>query len=379
MYIPSFGRGGIERFVLNAAEELVSRDIQTDLLLRTTSPMLESLPEEVRIIRMQSGDRIEPVVGALVTSHVTNAAVSLWDYVQYLRHESPTLLLSLQTNPFALLGARLAQTDATVVIRESNTPSVAVEDPQHLAGKLAPLAKRFTYTRADHIVSVSADAGSDIAQMLDIDPERVVTIYNPTYTDRLTNLAEESISHSWFKDDRPIILSAGRFSDQKDFETLIRAFAQVVDNQDARLVLLGDGANRTELESLVTQLGIEEQVDFLGFKNNPYKYMRQADLFVLSSHYEGLPNVLIEALGVGTPVVATDCPSGPREILLDGRGGELVPVGDVSEMANAITSTLTNPDTAANKLETARAHLNRFTPEKAVDEYLSLAGHTDAG
>lgn len=377
MYIPSFGRGGIERFVLNISEELTDRGIRTDVLVRTTSPLLDDLPSDVRLVEMTTRQAIDSLVHHVITPHIANGILSLPDYVWYLRRADPTLVISLQVNPFAYLGTRLAGSDTTLVVRESNTPSVATEDTDHRLGKLAPFAKRLTYPRADHVVSVSADAGDDIAEMLDLARDRITTIYNPTYTDRLERLAEADIDHQWFEEDVPVVCSVGRFSDQKDFETLVRAMARVRDEVDARMLLVGDGRNREAIESLVADLGIADHVDFTGYRTNPYPYMAGADVFVLSSYYEGLPNVLIEAIGVGTPAIATDCPSGPREILCDGDAGTLVPAEDVDAMVAAIRQYLEYPERAQSDLEIARDGLDRFTPEAATDQYLSLAKSGD--
>ncbi|MEA5388463.1 glycosyltransferase [Haloarculaceae archaeon H-GB2-1] len=186
-------------------------------------------------------------------------------------------------------------------------------------------------------------------------------------------LADESPNHPWFDERDPVIVSVGRFSDQKDFETLVRAFGTVRERTDAKLVLVGDGPNRERLERLTDSLGLADAVDFVGYRDNPYPYMAAGDLFVLSSHYEGLPNVLIEAIGVGTPTVATDCPSGPREILLDGDGGYLVPVDNPDALADAMTTAIAEPEDAAERLERAREALDRFTPPRAAKAYLDLA------
>lgn len=372
-YIPSFERGGVERLVINLSRELVSQGHNVDLLVRETDPPIQQLEDAVSVVRLESLDSIDGLVHRALTPHVSNAVLSLPSYVGYLRKCCPDLLVSMQTSPFAVLGAILAHTETAVAVRESNTPSAATSNSAHVVGRLAPLAKRLTYPRADHVLAVSRDAADDIAEYIGMPHDEITVIYNPTYNDTIVDSARESVEHPWFDDDVPIVTSVGRFSDQKDFETLLRAFAHVRKLREVRLVLVGDGTNRDRLETLATALGIKGNVAFVGYQKNPYKFMAGADLFVLSSYYEGLPNVLIEALGVGTPAIATDCPSGPREILLDGDGGDLVPVGDVDAMANAIKLYLDNPTYARNRLDTARGELDRFTPKRAAQKYLHLA------
>lgn len=371
-YIPSFERGGVERLIINLSRELVKQGVDVDVLVRETDPPIEQLDAAVTVVEFDSLKNMSNIVHGMLPPHVSNAVLSLPTYVWYLRCRNPNLLISMQTSPFAVLGAALAGMDTNVVVRESNTPSVATSTPTHRIGRFATTAKRLTYPMADHVIAVSEDAADDIAEHVGIARDKIKVIYNPTYNETIIERAQEPVGHPWFNEDIPIVLSVGRFSDQKDFETLIRAFARVLDQQPTRLVLVGDGKNRKRLEMLASDLGIEEDVIFLGYQQNPYKFMARSDLFVLSSKYEGLPNVLIEAIGVGLPAIATDCPSGPREILLDGNGGYLVAVGEVAPMANAIQECLNNRDQCMNRLDNAREALDRFTPERAASRYLEL-------
>ena len=194
-------------------------------------------------------------------------------------------------------------------------------------------------------------------------------VYNPVVSPGLEDEARQSISHPWFnRDGPPVILAVGRLTAAKDYPTLLRAFSMVYQKQPARLLILGDGKERAPLESMVRQLGLTENVQMPGFVVNPYAYMARARLLALSSRWEGLPGVLVEALACGTPVVSTDCKSGPREILENGRFGRLVPVGDPDALAAAILDTLqTIPDHALLK-----RRAEDFTLEKSVKEYLRV-------
>jgi len=182
----------------------------------------------------------------------------------------------------------------------------------------------------------------DLAQLMNVSRERITVIYNPSVVQaEVQAKAQAPLDHPWFKPDQPpVILAVGRLQVQKDYPTLIRAFALVRQTRPVRLLILGEGKERPLLEALVKELGLEQDVSLPGFVLNPYAYMARAALFVLSSRWEGLPTVLIEALCCGAPVVSTDCPSGPREILRDGQYGPLVPVGGVNALARAIETTL---------------------------------------
>jgi glycosyltransferase involved in cell wall biosynthesis len=197
--------------------------------------------------------------------------------------------------------------------------------------------------------------------------EKIKVIYNPVITPELFAKAEEPLDHPWFRPgEPPVVLGVGRLTQAKDFPTLIRAFALVRKERPARLMILGEGEERPKLEALVRELGLEEDVALPGFVGNPYKYIARAGVFVLSSAWEGLPTTLVEALALGTPVVSTNCKSGPEEILEEGRWGRLVPVGNIEELAKAIGESLSMP-----RLLNGGA-LDRFRVDIVVDRYLEV-------
>jgi glycosyltransferase involved in cell wall biosynthesis len=190
-------------------------------------------------------------------------------------------------------------------------------------------------------------------------------------TNDLDTLAGTPLGHPWFLPGQPpVVLAAGRLTRQKDFRTLLRAFARLVSGRDLRLVILGEGPDRGALTTEINALGLNDRVALPGFDDNPFRWMARARLFVLSSAWEGLPGVLIQALACGTPVVSTDCPSGPREVLDDGRFGPLVPVGDVAALAAAMERTLDDPMPAAALK--ARAACYRIAP--VTRQYLAALG-----
>jgi glycosyltransferase involved in cell wall biosynthesis len=202
--------------------------------------------------------------------------------------------------------------------------------------------------------------------------DRVVVIRNPVVTPAVDVLSREPVLHPWFRQTAiPVIMGAGRLTAQKDFPLLIRAVARVRKQRPCRLVILGQGELRGELEALAESLGIGSEVWLAGHVANPLAFMAKASVFVLSSIWEGSPNVLTEALAVGTPAVATDCPSGPREILGGGEFGPLVPVGDLPALADAILATLNNP-LPATVLRRAVAEYSSHTSARRYLEVLHL-------
>ena len=215
-----------------------------------------------------------------------------------------------------------------------------------LISKVTQLLYPRLYSQADHVIAVSEGAKQDIVQNTTLKPNDVSVIYNPVVTKELYAEAAQPVDHRWLNDDTiDVVLGAGRLAEQKDFETLIRAFEGVAEqNESARLLIVGTGSKEAQLRTLVSELGLEERAELVGYVDNLYAYMNAADVFVLSSKWEGFGIVLVEAMAVGTPVVSTDCPHGPNEILNNGEYGELVEIGDTEAMTDSIQKVLSNRD-----------------------------------
>jgi len=222
---------------------------------------------------------------------------------------------------------------------------------------------------ADAVIAVSHDVAEDIVRHTGLDRNQITTIYNPTVTPDLAEKAKLYVDHPWLTPGSPpVILGAGRLSPQKDFQTLIKAFARIRAVHPARLIILGEGKKRNQLQALAQSLGVGDDVALPGFVENPFAWMTRSSIFVLSSAWEGLPGVLIEALACGCPTVSTDCPGGAAEILANGLYGMLVPVGDDKALAEAILATLDTPPAP----ELLRKRAAQFSIEKAVNQYLEV-------
>jgi glycosyltransferase involved in cell wall biosynthesis len=329
-FLPSLAGGGAERAILNLATGFSERGVRTDLVLaRAEGPYLALVPPTVRVIDLKAS-RVFRSFGSLAA---------------YLRRERPRALLSAldHASVVAILAARTAGARTRVVISIQNTLGKEARDT--ISTKSILWLLRRLHHCADAIVAVSQGVAEDLVRTIDVPRGRVDVIYNPVITPTLMQVASERPSHSWFEDStHPIVLGVGRLAPQKNFQLLIDAFALVKrDYEDARLVILGEGPERRLLEERVHDHRLEGSVALPGFVDNPYACMARANVFVLSSDFEGLPTVLVESLALGTPVVATDCQSGPREILRGGILGDLVPVGNVCAMARAIARALTDP------------------------------------
>jgi glycosyltransferase involved in cell wall biosynthesis len=321
---------------------------------------LDQLPPSVRLIDLGAHRLIR----------------TLLPLTMYLRRERPGVLVSSMShaNLVALWAAALAQSRTPVVVTVHNTLSESTRHRGRFVGAVWARLLRTFYPWAASVVAVSHGAADDLVRTSGVVPDRVRVIYNPVITPGMLAVARQAPDHPWFGSGQPpVILGVGRLTRQKDFATLIRSFAELRRrSHSARLIILGEGEERPALEALADQLGVREDVALPGFRENALSYMAASAVFVLSSAWEGLPTVLIEALAAGTRVVATDCPSGPREILQGGRLGSLVPVGDVAALAGAIEGSLNAPRGAI-----PADALTPFTWNAAVDQYLCLIENTE--
>ncbi|MFC1495142.1 glycosyltransferase [Thermodesulfobacteriota bacterium] len=353
-FVSSMEGGGAQRVMLNLAQEISEKGYAVDLVLaRAEGPYLAQIPESVQLVDLK-------------TTRILNSLPALaW----YLRRKQPTAILSAinYVNIIALWARCLARVSTRVVVGEHSVSSYSAKYGTSWRDQLMPKLSYF-YRWADGIVAVSEEVRNDLAQITGIPCERIRVIYNPVIKQELRRKSRVPLEHPWFGNNQPpVLLAVGRLAEVKDFRTLIYAFAQVRQTRPVRLLILGEGECRSSLESLVRQLGLEEDVSMPGFVENPYAYMAQASIFVMSSRFEALPTVLIEALYLGLPLIATDCPGGTREILRDGKVGQLVPVGDSIAIAQAIENILNLPFSPPPQ-ETWRP----FKIDTIVNQYLDV-------
>lgn len=352
------GNGGVERMMANLMHAFVARGLKVDLLVtRAEGDHFAALPREVRLVDLK-------------TRHTTAAAPAV---AAYLRRERPRALLVVKDRAIrsAVKARQCAGVDTCLVGGLHTTLSAALEHKNRLSRWLRVRPMRTIYSHVDRIVTVSAGVARDTMALTSVAADKITVICNPVVTRELPALAAEPIDHPWFEEDEPpVILGAGRLTRQKDFATLIRAFAIVRRHTRCRLVILGDGGLRCDLNRLAQSLGVADALDMPGFTPNPFPYMRRAKLFALTSAWEGSPTVLVEALALGTPVVSTACPSGPDEILAAGRYGRLVPVGDAAAMALAMRATLDAPLPP----EILKSAVAAYVPDISARRYLETLG-----
>ena len=359
-FIPSFGDGGVERMMVNTARGIAMHGTPVDFIIKDRQvPYVDALEGNCRIVQFHGDD--QPAL--------------LEELLGYLERERPAVLISAKGPDDDVTLAAKART--SVRTRFFLRPGTNISGRMQARGvnplrrwlKQRSIGKRFRMS--DGIIAVSEGVAEDITRMSHLPREQIHVIRNPVVTPELESAADAALAHPWFADGAPpVIIGMGGLRTQKDFPTLLRAFARVHGSRRLRLMILGEGRQRQRLLAEAERLGVADDFALPGFVANPYPYLRRASLFVLSSLWEGSPNVLSEALAVGTPVVATDCPSGPREILQGGRYGPLLPIGDVDALADAIDRTLTKP----LPREVLREAVRDYTMEKCGRSYLEAFG-----
>ena len=358
IFVATSGHSGVDRVVRNLAPGIAARGIAVDVLrVRGHGPHID-FPGDgpLRVVELDAA----------------HAYTALGPLVRYLHRVRPDALLSDKdrVNRVAILAHRLARSRARLVVRTGTTVSVNLAGRKAVDRRLHMLSMRYLYRLADAIVMPSQDAAADFART--IGTARAVTVCpSPIATPTLYELAEEPLDPAIVPPgEGPLIVGLGELSARKDYATALRAFAGLDPARGARLALIGEGRERAALEALSEQLGVTGRVTLPGFVENPYPALARADAFVHAARLEGSPVAVMEAVAFGRPVVSTDCPSGPREILQDGRLGRLVPVGDTEAMCTALGALLDAPPPATM----IRRGADAFSLKASTDAYLHAMG-----
>ena len=354
-FLPNLAGGGAEKVSINLLREMVKyKNLQIDLLLgNAEGDFIDDVPEGVNVIDLKT-NRVLKTLPALI---------------MYLRNSKPYSLLShiSHTNVVALLAKRISNTNVRVFVVEHN--NLSARNTFLLRKRMLRPLMKWLYPSAEHVVAVSEGVANTIHHQLKLNQTKIVTIYNPVVMPEIFEKMKVDLPHQWLNENTiPVFLAVGRFTEQKDFSNLLEAFATTLKSIQAKLIILGDGKLRAELERKIATLDLNNHVSMPGFSENPYSFMSRATCFVLSSRYEGLPTVLIEAMACGCNVVSTNCPSGPSEILKNGTLGILVPIEDHKKLAEAMVDSVKSPTSS----EALKQRAEAFTPSAVVPKYVSL-------
>jgi len=358
IYMHSLYNGGVERVMFDLMRGFLDRGVGVDLVLDLLiySPFEKILPAGVEMVKLEAHSPLQRIA-------------KLRDYLHRAR---PDAVLSAThfANETACIARALAKVPTRLILSEHTTLSsdIANSSRYSVRSMVIRWTTRRIYPMADAIVAVSNGVADDMCKVSGLKREKVLTIYNPIDAGRLFASAAEPLDDPWFVEGAPpVILAIGRLETQKNFPNLLRAFAGVRAGREARLLILGEGSERERLTGMVAEMGLTVDVSMPGFVANPAAYMARAAVFAMSSNWEGMPVAQMEALTLGTPVVSTDCPSGPAEILADGAYGEMVPMDDSAALAGAIERVLDG----ARKVIPAEA-LARFDADAITERYLGL-------
>ena len=385
--LASLGPGGAERIMVCLAGLLERQGFAVDIVVPApqSDAMKAGVPEGVSLVELDGGHYFESLRLFHRIFKTKNILMLPWAFVvffwklfastrsltRYIRRRRPGLLLTAHYNAITLAANFLAGKPSRVVVTEHTLLS------EHLRRQVAPVRVCFStmcrlfYPKADRVVGVSSAVAADLTAHFRVPADRVGHIYNPVVGSALKRKAEEACVHPWLADKTiPALISVARLSPEKDFDTLLEAFSLLRRAMSVRLLVLGDGPDRGRLERRAMDLKIDVDIDWMGMVANPLPFVRDADALVLSTFYEGLPTVLIEALYVGTTPVATDAPGGIREILEDGRYGYIVPMQDAQALSEGMLKALRQPMPKGMLQERAEA----FSEKQAVDAYLNLLG-----
>lgn len=359
---PGSGVGGDTKVVLNLLEGFAARGVLTDLVLASAAELsLEHLPPTVRVVDLQ----------VAVPRRALGAFKLLLPLNRYLRREKPKVLIAnlSYTNAVPVLAKLLVASRIQLILVEHLALSRNQARSSQQRSGFVLLLMRSLYPLADAVVAVSNGMAQQLQADLKLKAGLLKVIHNPVVNKTLQQKAQELPDHPWLQPNQPpVFLGVGRLDAQKDFVTLIHAFSILRQRHSARLIILGKGGLESQLQTLIKNLGLESEIDLPGFEANPYKYMSHSRVFVLSSRWEALPTVLIEAMACGCQVVATNCLYGPDEILESGKYGRLVPIENATALAEAMQQALEAPISP----EAIKEQAAEFSCDRAISHYLNL-------
>lgn len=354
LFLPDLRGGGAEKVALILANEFVQQGFSVDVALcNAKGELLTALDPRINVVDLKS-------------PRLRNAFFPL---LRYLKVERPDALLALMwpLTVLAVIAFKWARLPGRVVVSDHTTFSQAPLLKKRLTRWFFKGSLPLVYPFADARLAVSNGVADDLSTLSNLKHESIDVIYNPVLSN-VKLFTKQQSEDAWQNFSGKKIVAVGALKWAKNYPSLLHAFALLLEKEESKLSIVGQGDLLPELEALTTQLGITDQVHFVGFSNEAYAWMASADLLVLSSHYEGFGNVLVEAMSVGTPVVSTDCKSGPREILCDGKYGKLVPVGDADALAQAMLESLQEE----HDIEALKQRAADFAVDKIADQYLAV-------
>jgi len=358
--LSSLGGGGAERVAVNVVSALHGQGFNFSLaLMKNEGVYFEEIPSGIQVYDLEKGNGIALPVSIRRVVNLTNLVSRL----------KPEIVLSFlwSCNIRAILAKFFSSSKAKFIISER---TYIEKDVRRLQDKVGIA---FTYRFADKIIAVSEGVRDGLIKYFKVLPDRITTIYNPFDLEEIKKKAGEPLPAEFRNLSRPWVVSAGRLSYEKNYSFLLKAYAEYKKvSGEGTFIIMGKGEMEDELKTIARKLGIENSVYWAGFQKNPYSIMKNSDVFVLGSHYEGFPNVIVEAMATGVPVISTDCPSGPSEIITNYLNGILVPVNDTEKLCKAILEVLKNPDLRQKLIAEGYKRAADFSLDKIIPQYRNL-------
>ncbi len=369
--IPSLEKGGIERSMSRLSRGLLDRG--WDVSIISEKPSEESISyfdERVKLLSLGSSfiDQNSNIIFSIFKNILYYFKIR-----KYIKKHSPDVLLAVKNIPVAIILKVSLKNKFKLIIREAVDPKYSSITQRSLFSRLLiNNIKSFLYPKSDNIIAISEGVKQSLIKNFKLDSSKIKTIYNPSADEKILSLAQEDIDSDLLSD-KPLIISVGRLTKQKDHITLLKAFNKIYPKINCNLYIVGEGSERDNLEKFIRNNNIGDRVKLLGYQNNPWKFMSKSELFILPSIWEGFGNVIVESMLIGIPVISSDCPSGPREILNDGANGKLFKVGDYNHLAKTIEDILSGDNTEL--INRARIRSKDFSIEKITQEYEKILIH----
>lgn len=362
-FISSLDGGGAERVMVDILNYIDKSRIEPVLVILypyDNSPYKEYLTEDVKV-----------VVVKRKSDSFFSKIKQFADFIKIVYKEKPRVILSMLTHNNIMAISAAIFSRLKVIVCEQNTVSEVIKIREGKKILWFPVSSmvKVLYRFTDRVIAVSKGVRSDLIKEFNIPAHKIQVIYNPIDLNRITGLSSMPLEHPFFEDHVPIVIAIGRLVRQKGFDTLIKAFSLVIPKMNAQLIILGEGPEKESLEEMVKDLGLIDKVSFAGFQNNPYKFLSRADVFVLSSNYEGLPMVILEAMACGAPIISTDCRSGPCEILENGKYGLLVPVGDANALSKGMLRLLKDKSLRGEFYNSGKGRVLDFHIDRIIKQY----------
>ena len=366
--IPSLEKGGIERSISRISKGLLDLGWQVDLLIDKSSLEAESyFDQRINFIKLKAGhfDQNKNLFFSLLKNIILFIKIRT-----YIKRSDTKIILAAKNIPLGIILKLSKRNRLKIIIREAVNPITTLQLQRNLITRtILKWIKKLSYPYANKIIAISNGVKHSLVKDIGVDHEKITVVYNPSSDPNIIKFSKEFVPEEFSKSNIPTLISIGRLVPQKDYMTLLKAFNASLNFFKSRLIIIGEGQERSLMEKYIKDNKMDNQIILLGYQSNPWKYLTNSDLFILSSKWEGFGNVIVEAMLLGIPVISSDCPSGPSEILEQGKLGDLFNVGDHARLATLIEEKLNNINQSKVKADLAQKASSRYSIKLISKQY----------